>query len=562
MKLDSADVGHLDVPARSFDVRRDIHVFVEYIRSREVKRAHRDNSLSKADAKRLAKLLSDPHALQEIEERDTATWVDYIDRLVLELGFVTYNTEGVYAGYTSAEPCFPDNYMQFSDKAYDPFVAMTPAKQESTLLTFLLKRDQGCCSEFYCATVLGRLDKFSIWGSGLGVVPLLDFGAARRFLLERLAECPPGQWLSTASLVQHLKAHHRYFLIPERPPYKHPRDASAGRYQNFHESKDSYGHEGRIAISDKDSFERVEGRYVERFLEDIPWILGYVDVAFRQRSSQTVYPSLGLLEAFRVSERLSRALRGEIAEPRVTVTPNFDVYVQAETYPASVLMQLAPFCEKVADDTSIVLKMTKQKVAAARAADPKLDVVALLRRMSGTELPANVVRELSAWSEHGEKFVLYSNCSVLEADKDLTGLAAYTVEALTPGVLLVRSPDKLFDELERRELMPLRVRHGETQFTPLPKNARTRFSKRAAASEKPRQAKPQVTMMRVTRVQLVCPDRQFLDELLRVLVESKCPIEANREKLTLSYSKNNEPDVSRAIQSLKSQYQIKIEDVG
>ena len=223
-------------------------------------------------------------------------------------------------------------------------------------------------------------------------------------------------------------------------------------------------------MSDQDSFERVEGRYVERFLEEIPWILRYVDVAFGKRLDRTVYPSLGSLEAFRVSQRLGRALRGEIAEPQVTVTPSFDVYVQAETYPVNVLGQLAPLCDLVSEDTSFVLKMTKQKVAAARAADPKLDVVARLRRLSATELPANVVRELAAWSEHGEKFVLYSKFSVLEADQDLTAAAPYTVESLAPGVLLVRSAGKLYDELERQELMPLR---SETRRRPLHPAAQT-----------------------------------------------------------------------------------------
>ena len=121
-------------------------------------------------------------------------------------------------------------------------------------------------------------------------------------------------------------------------------------------------------------------------------------------------------------------------------------------------------------------------MAAARAADPKLDVVARLQRLSETELPANVLRELSDWSEHGEKFVVYSDLAVLEADKDLTPDAAFTVEAISPGTFLVRSPDKLFYELERRELMPLRVKHLDGTFTPLPKNARTRFAKQSAAA--------------------------------------------------------------------------------
>lgn len=562
MKLDSIDVSRLDVPTRAMDVRRDIHVFVDYVRSREVKRSHRDNLLSKADAKRLAKLLSDPLAAEEVEEDGTSDWVAYIDELALELGFVTYDIKGVYAGYTSSEPSFPDNYMKFVGNAYQKFVDLSPAKQESTLLVHLLSRHQGSDSEFYSTSLLGRLDKFYTWGAATGVMPLLDFTVARRFLLDLLAECPPGQWFSTTSLVEHLKKHHPYFLIPEKPSFKTKYDAQQGRYGNFQERKEEWGKGTAVAVKDPDSFHRVQGRYIERFLEDIPWVMGYVDVAFCKRFKREVYPSLGTLQAFRVSERLSRALRGQIAEPRVTVTPSFDVYVQAETYPVKTLHQLAPLCEIVKEDTSFVLKMTKQKVAAARAADPKLDVVALLRKLSETELPGNVLRELAAWSEHGEKFALYSGFAVLEGDKDLTADAALTIEALAPGVNLVRSPGKLFNELERRELMPLRVKHATAKFTPLPKNARTRFPKQTAVAQSQSPSKPQLTLTRVTRVQLVCPSQPFFDDFLRLLVEAKCPVEANRVKLLLSYSKANEAQVTDVIRALKARYQIKIEDVG
>src|SRR4029079_18604559 len=138
--------------------------------------------------------------------------------------------------------------------------------------------------------------------------------------------------------------------------------------------------------------------------------LRYVDVAYAPKAPPAIHPSLGSLKAFRVSDRLRRALEGRIADPQVTVTPNFDVHVIAETYPAGILAQLAPLCEMVSQGKSIVLKLTKQKVAAARAASPDLDPAGLLRSLSGGELPANIVHELSAWSEHGEKFTLYGNC--------------------------------------------------------------------------------------------------------------------------------------------------------
>ncbi len=562
MNLESIDVAALDVATALPDLRRDLHAFVDYVRTREVKRSHRGNTLSKADTKRLAKLLSDPDAVREVDEEGSPAWIDFVDEIALRLGFVHYDTRGQYAGHTSQEPSFPDNYIEFREKPYEQFLAAKAAKQETTLLELLVHGGQGSASEFYRQGVLGRLEGFNFWGSGIGVMPTLDFPAVRRFLLGLLAECPSGQWLSTASLVEHLKKSHRYFLIPAKPRFKNEHEAKYGRYGNFHESKETWGHEIDIHASDPDGFERVEGRYVERFLEGVPLVLRYVDVAYARKPSQAIYPSLGCVQAFRVSDRLRRALEGRIAEPRVIVTPNFDVHVIAETYPAGILAQLAPLCEMVSEGTAIVLKLTKQKVAAARAASPDLDAAGLLRALCGGELPANVAHELSAWSEHGEKFVLYMNYSVLETDQDLPAADPFTVERIAAGIRLVRSPDKLFDELERRELIPVRIKHGDQAFTPLPKGARTRFPRGSAGREKPREPKPRVTLTRMTRVQLVCPDRELLDRLHGLLLECQCPAEIDRPNLTLTYAKQYESAVANAIQRLKTDYRIEIDDIS
>ena len=394
MNPESIDVAPLDVATALPDLRRDLHVFVDFVRAREVKRSHRGNALSKADAKRLARLLSDPDAVREVDEEGSSAWIDFVDEVALRLGFIHYDTQGQYAGYTSQEPSFPDNYIEFRAKPYEQFLAAKAAKQESTLLELLVHQGQGSASEFYRRGVLGRLEGFNHWGSATGVMPTLDFAAVRRFLLGLLAECPCGQWLSTASLVEHLKKHHRYFLIPAKPRFKNEHDARSGRYGNFHESKDAWGHEIDIHESDPDGFERVEGRYVERFLEGIPLVLRYVDVAYAREPPRPIYPSMGCLQAFRVSDRLRRALAGRVDEPRVAVSPNFDVHVIAETYPAGVLAQLAPLCEVVSEGTSSVLKLTKQKVAAARADTPDLDATGLLRVLCGGELPANSVPRL------------------------------------------------------------------------------------------------------------------------------------------------------------------------
>ena len=153
---------------------------------------------------------------------------------------------------------------------------MNLASQETHLLEILLSGNQGSGSEFYTSPFgLGRLNGFHSWGAATGVMPMLDFTAIRRFLLGLLVRCGTGQWLSVASFVEYLKANHRYFLVPKNPQMKNKWDRDKGRYQNFREGKDYWSRDIEIKETDPDAFERVEGRYVERFLEGLPNLLGY-----------------------------------------------------------------------------------------------------------------------------------------------------------------------------------------------------------------------------------------------------------------------------------------------
>jgi len=549
----------LDVVTTRPDIRRDLHVFVGYVRDRVVKRAHRDNMLSKADTRRLAKLCSDPEAEAEVKADGYSGWVDFVDTFAHRLGLVHYDTEGVYAGYTSYAPSFPDNFIEFDAKAYRKLLSMTIARQENHLLDSLLTGDQGGDSEFYGRSTLGRLDGFNIRGSATGVMPTLDFTAVRRFLLDLLVRCPVGEWLNVASFVEYLKKNHRYFLIPKKPQIKNKWDRKGGRYANFHESKDHWGHEIDISEKDPDAFERVEGRYVERFLEGIPNLLGYVDVAYAKRRPKGVYPSLGYLKAFRVSERLQRALDGKIAEPSVRVTPSFDVYVQSEAYPARLMQDLVPVCDLVSEDTTLVFRLDRRKVAAACAADSTLDVTGLLESLSDEPLPANVRRELSDWSAHSDKFVLYTGCSLLETKNKMSGIERFRVENIAPGIDVVRSPTALYNELEKQQLAPLRIKHGDKSFAALPPKTRSAFP-RKAAGKKRREPKTKVTLMRVTRVQLMCPDRDFLDRLQRLLAERNCPVETDRKRLSLAYSNQQEKEVNQALRSLKKEFELTIDE--
>jgi hypothetical protein len=543
------------------DIRRDLHVFTAYARQREMKRGHRDNAINKTDARRLAKLLSDPEAEAEVKDCGYSSWLVYVDGLAHQLGLVRYDTVGSYAGYTSQEPCFPDNYIQYDEQACNALVSMNLASQETQLLENLLSGHQGGGSEFYSSPFgPARLDRFQSWGSATGVMPTLDFTAIRRFLLGLLARCGTGEWLSVASFVEYLKANHRYFLIPKKPQIKNTRDQDKGRYQNFREGKGRWDRDIEIKETDPDAFERVEGRYVERFLEGLPHLLGYVDVAYGPPKRKGIYPSLSALKAFRVSERLQRALQGTITEPTLRVTPSFDLYLQSELYPARTIGELQRICEHVTEDTTHVFRLQRQRVAAACADDANLDVIALLESLATEPLPANVRRELLDWSAHSDKFVLYSGCSLLETNKQESDLGRYRVENISAGVDVVRSPDRLYTELEKQQLAPLRVKHGEKSFSPMPAKASSVFAGKAKAKKKKREPKTKVTLMRVTRVELLCPDRKFLDRMQRLLSEVSCPVEADRKRLSLAFSSKYDPEVNRALRELKKEYEVKIDD--
>lgn len=565
-RFTTIDVTTLDVFSNLCDLRRDLHVFVRYIQEREVKRLHRDNNLSKSDYKRLAKIVSDPQAVADVKENGGSGWVDYIDRMALKIGFVTYDTEGIYAGYSSSSPSFPDNYIEFNAQKYHPFIESSLAEQEQSLLNTLVEERGDGRSEFFQSNITSRLSVFSSWGCGIGVVPKLNFPKVRHFLLNLLQTCQVGVWYGTSSLVQYLKANHPFFLIPKNPKYKDHWGRNKGRYGNFHESKNHWGHEIDISEQAPDAFERVEGRYVERFLEGIPLILGYVDVAYSREPHKGVYPSRDALKAFRVNNRLQHALSGDIPAPKVTVQPNFEILVESEFYPAYALSQLTPLTDVVSKDISTILKLQKEKVAARLAEDESLDVAALLTRLTGRELPANVTRELGEWAEHSEKFTLYEGFALLEGDPDLSAVVPFidkaTVEQISPTIRIVRSPETIYARIEKAELVPLRVQHSESQLHPLPEKARTVFAIKSPVIE-PEPQKESVVLMRHATITLHFPTDEWLERFRQALLDDRCPVEVDQKNHTITFAKRYEPQVTKVIELLKreKEYEIHVEDI-
>ena len=559
LQLTPIDVSGLIIFTNPCDLRRDIHAFIEYVRDRHVKRSHRSNQLSKADSNRLAKLMSDPEALEHSKEAGYSPWVDYVDKLARQLGFVNYDTKGQYMGYSSVEPAFPDNYIDFQEKTYRKFLSASLQDQEHRLLNTLIDAYSYSNNEFFQDAPLSRLDAFDSMGCATGVLPHLDFARSRRFLLELLQNCQSEIWYSTASLVQYLKTQHPFFLIPEHP--KRRRGLNEGRYGNFYESQGSrWGKRMTVADTDPDAFERVEGRYLERFLERIPLSLGYVDVAYGEKPHSDLYPSLGELKAFRLQPRFLQVMQGTVPAPKVTVQPNFEIHVESDFYPAQVLVALRPLATVVAENTVIILKLDKQKVAAQLAQDEGLDVMGLLKRLSGRDLPQNVAIELEEWTGHSDVFTLYEGFALLEGDTQLAAIDTFTVEQIASTLRIVQSPEQLFIRLEEAEQVPLLVKHGERALQPLPRTARTIFPRISPKTET-RARRQQAVIKRQVWVTLHFPEEALLELFRKDLLAVRCPVQVDQARRTISFPQRFAGHLKAISQRLSKNYQIQLEDM-
>jgi hypothetical protein len=567
--FETFDPKALHIVSNDRDLLRDLFVFVDYVANRSVKRMTRNNDLPRTDQVRLSKLFGiDPPEKDEWRYAQPH-WIDFIDALALHLQLVRYDLKGEYRGYSSSEASFIDNFIVVDLVHLQKFLELSPAAQEKRILEVLMRArvggyDNSSFNEFFHYSPLTALDRFEGWGSATGILPTLKFPEIRQFLLEVLKTCPPGQWFSTASLVAYLKANHPYFLIPENIPKKDRWGKAIGRYDNFIEGNRYESTAKPVPAEAADAFERVEGRYVERFLEHIPLLMRFVDVAYDPEPYQGPLPTRGLLKAFRVNERFLRLMSGAEIVPKVTVQPNFDVIVEADFFPASVIRQVAALGEPMSNSSSGhgayvgIFQLQKAAVAAAHVKQPDLDVIALLKDLSGRDLPPNVQIELGEWAGHADQFTLYEGFAILESVESPPETDRFTVEHLAPTLRLVRGPEKVFSTLEALGRVPVRIQHPAGELALVAETAVSVFPKESGKVPAPKTARP-VKVRRVVTVSCQFPDGESFSAFQKTLAELRCPFQSDPQTRTVSLQQKDEPKLEEAVARLVDEYHFEIE---
>lgn len=474
----------LRVQAATVDVRRDIFVLIRYIQEKSLTRTVRGNGIPQSAARRLAKLLS---FANEANRFDDEYWPDCVCDLARLMGLVSYDIKGILAGYSSTEPSFPDNQVRVNSQALRTYLAGSPLEKESALLHIMLESTPN--EFFHSAALFPGSRLFSHWGSRLGPASRMKLPAIRRGLLKFLAELEAGpiyEFRSVVDLLQKKYPHlildpatreqdrkstelHREWQSECRRPRKGPAPPSPpvvleDIYSNFR------GDGGVQYTSETpDVFQLVEGRFLEGFLKGALYLLGCVELVW---GSPTATPER--LHAFRLTPRFFQLMSQDpdFGRARVTVLPTMEVLVEALSYPETLLSQLDPYAVLLQEASPIYrLRLERRKVVESAARDPQARPTALLDGLVHQPLPDIVRTELDHWTGQGDKLVIYDGYSLIEmveGEGVPECVREFRLESCADGFTLVHQPERAFQALELDLLVPVRVLHGEDQFSACP----------------------------------------------------------------------------------------------
>ena len=568
--LQTIDTKSLNVFSNNRDLLRDLFTYLGYMAEHSVKRMTRTNQIPRRDSIKIAKLMGDRELLHAAQESGGTQWLDFIDVLAYRLHLINYDVKGTYRSYNSSEASFIDNFISVSHTNLERFTLLSPLQQEKQILEVLINAktitdsDNYSFNEFFESSVLGSLDQFSTRGSATSLVPTLKFPEIRQFLIKILQECTPNQWYSTASLISYLKTNHPYFLIPENIPKTDRWGKPIERYDNFYEGKDYWASESTIPANSPDAFERVEGRYLERFLEHIPLLMRFVDVAYDTEPYTGLRPMRGVLKAFRITERFQRFIKGEMVLPKVTIQPNFDVIIESDFYPGAVVNQISELGELVSSPESGhgayvgIFLLKKTAIATALVKQPDLDLIALLKELSGRDLPANVQVELSEWAGHADQFTLYEGFAILETTDVPPEIEKFSKESISPALHLVQKPAEVFATLEKLGKVPLLIQHPDQGFARINGTADTLFPKESIAIIAPKTVR-EVKVGRAVTISYKFPETDVFSALQKVLVELRCPFQSDHQSRIISIKQQDQPKFDEACTQLACDYILEIE---
>jgi hypothetical protein len=590
------------LPAGPVNLRRDVYQFVTYVETFGLTRTFRENAIPKAAARKLAKLLSYEEEAREVEEEGRGFWSDKVSHIARHLGLVSFDIKGDYQGYSSTSESYPDNHIVVNAKAWSSYLSKTPRQKEQMILDALIRETP---NEFFSRSTLAGREVFDSWGSALGPASRMKLPQIRSGLLSLLAQLSPNVWYETRDVVEWIRMQAPMLILD--PATRGPDDKSADRlgqweYENKWKKKGPKSPQPEVKLEDiyvnfrefdppnkehgyyqrekpkqitsrtPDAFHRVEGRYFEWFLSEVPYLAGFVDLAYRSEKDhhgRDVFPPFEQLRAFRLTPWFFLVMGSDPELDRVNVTamPNFEVLIDAPSYPDRALAALAPYTVLIGEDGPVHrVRLDRKKVVETAASNSAAPAVAeVLQELAGKPLPGNVAAELDAWTGHAGKLTFYEGMGLLELRGDaaqrqqvLDDLQGLVADDRLEGFVLIREPGPGFDRLEQRLHVPLRVLHPEMTFAREVENLRGPEPTKPREKAAPAKARPmKVQLQSEDLVGLRSSNYDLLIALWEALQkEPETCLRAGDDLLVLSATAM--PKVRTALRRLSDRFDVEV----
>lgn len=287
---------------------------------------------------------------------------------------------------------------------------------------------------------LWRIQSLQCEPTGWRNDPLL----ARRKILEHLAKCPPGQWLSLASCTQAVKESDPDFQRPD------------GDYGSWYIRAVATGQ----YLMGFEHWDQVEGALISHIVTTPLHWLGATTLG---------YDAEGNLRSFLITP-WGASLLGlpsepptETPSPPMVIQPDFTIIAPAEgnLYDRFQLERIATWQSSGAH---YVYRLTRDSLARGLRQGIKIEMVlAFLKRVSRGKLPGNVVSALRNWDKRRTQIRL-RRALLLQVEDELTmeelrtsaQTKVYLREIISPKMAIVTQEDwpKLLDELRKLGYWP------------------------------------------------------------------------------------------------------------
>ena len=544
------DVSNLDVKSNYIDIHHDISQYIDYVSTKDVKRSTRDSDLLKGDVMRLSKLMTIGEFKAHEFDAECDHYPGFVDILAYNMKWVSYKRYRRDSYYT---PTYPDNYIQVLNDNYQNHLSLSLQQQEEKITKHLISNYSKNHHEFITESPIGYLTPFSKYCT----FDNIDFHHARVLLMNLIAQLEPNNWYSVESLIYYLKLNHPYFIIP-RKPESIKATKEKDRYHGIYITDGRYND---IKQSDKNAFEKVEGRYVERFLEYIPFLMGYAELAYDFSRGDKEVPSIGKLVAFKPTSKLSHYMNKSIEEPKITVQPNFEVSIESEIYPAQIMQELISLGKLIKKDVVTQVKIEKNKVIQKVAKEPNFNPVEYLAKASKAELPHNLKIELEEWAGQSDAFIIYEGMYLFESQFQFPSVKKLIIDKIDNNLSIIKKDSRITNELEEKEALPVKkLIHKDTAFLELDSAYKSIFVKSKNIKKKIPKNLEKLEIKKEIILKLFFPHIKQLNVISSGLLNKGCIFSVNDNEKSIILSQKDESTLKEVLKDIDNQFQLDIKN--